>query len=403
MYKYLLMACLVLIGSQTMGITPNEFKGTDSERIAQALAVLKKQGGGTLRIPRREDADGRAFWLIDEAILLDADTTLIIENCMIKLSDRCRDNFIRSANCGYGIEDIREINNVHVVGIGNAVLMGADNPRATGDSGKQLGVRTYGTDAGKEGETQNGDWRNIGVLMACVDGFSVQGVSIVDSHCWAMSFEHCKNGLLSHLNFKSTSKKVIDGKTVTMLNQDGIDLRQGCHNIVIEAITGYTGDDLIALTAIGKSTLKSGLYGHTMISGMMPTDDNDITNIQIRNVTGHSAGRCQVIRFLNTGGDKINHIILDGLIDNSPKGYESHATIRIGDHNPNWGGVTPLGDTSDFIITNVHGNSKACILIAGSLANSIISNVINHYPDCGPITYESGQDYVKDVTMSNLK
>ena len=358
-----------------MGITPNEFKGTDSERIAQALSVLKKQGGGTLRIPRREDADGRAFWLIDEAILLDADTTLIIENCMIKLSDRCRDNFIRSANCGYGIEDIRIISNIHVVGIGNAVLMGADNPRATGDSGKKLGDRTYGTDAGKEGETQNGDWRNIGVLMACVDGFSVQ----------------------------STSRKVIDGKTVTMLNQDGIDLRQGCHNIVIEAITGYTGDDLIALTAIGKSTRKSGLYGYTMVSGMMPTDDNDITNIQIRNVTGYSAGRCQVIRFLNTGGDKINHIILDGLIDNSPKGFESHATIRIGDHNPNWGGVTPLGDTSDFIITNVHANSKNCILVAGSLVNSIISNIMNHYPDCGPITYESGQDYVKDVNMTNLK
>ena len=367
------------------------------------MAFLKKQGGGTLRIPRREDTDGRAFWLIDEAILLDANTTLIIEDCTIKLSDRCRDNFIRSANCGYGIENVQRINNIRVIGIGNAVLLGADNPRATGDSGKKLGDRTYGTDAGKEGESQTGDWRNIGVLMAYVDGFSVQGISIVDSHCWAMSFEHCKNGLLSHLNFKSMSKKVIGDKTVTMLNQDGIDLRQGCHNIVIEAITGYTGDDLIALTAIGKGGSKAGLYGHTMVAGTIPTDDDDITNIQIRNVTGYSAGRCQVIRFLNTGGNKINHIVLDGLIDNSPKGFESHATIRIGDHNPNWGGVTPLGDTSDFIITNVHANSRNCILIAGSLANSIISNVINHYLDCGPVTYESGQDYVKDVTMSNLK
>ena len=403
MVKKLLFACLALIGSQMMGITPNEFKGTDSERIAQALAILKKQGGGTLRIPRREDADGRDFWLIDEAILLDANTTLIIEDCTIKLSDRCRDNFIRSANCGYGIENVQRINNIRVIGIGNAVLLGADNPRATGDGGKQLGVRSYGTDAGKEGETQTGDWRNIGVLMAYVDGFSVQGISIVDSHCWAMSFEHCVNGLLSHLNFKSTSKKVIGDKTVTMLNQDGIDLRQGCHNIIIEAITGYTGDDLIALTAIGNGVSKAGMYGRTMVAGTLTTDDDDITNIQIRNVTGYSAGRCQVIRFLNTGGNKINHIILDGLVDNSPKGYESHATIRIGDHNPNWGGVTPLGDTSDFIITNVHANSKNCILIAGSLANSIISNVINHYPDCGPVTYESGQDYVKDVTMSNLK
>ena len=125
MVKKLLFACLALIGSQMMSITPNDFKGTDSERIAQALAILKKQGGGTLRIPRREDADGRAFWLIDEAILLDADTTLIIENCTIKLSDRCRDNFIRSANCGYGIENVQRINNIRVIGaVYTSVLSG---------------------------------------------------------------------------------------------------------------------------------------------------------------------------------------------------------------------------------------------------------------------------------------
>ncbi len=45
-------------------------------------------------------------------------TTLILESCRIKLSDACRDNFIRSANCGMGIEDPLPIKNIHIKGVG---------------------------------------------------------------------------------------------------------------------------------------------------------------------------------------------------------------------------------------------------------------------------------------------
>ena len=83
-------------------ISPNDFCGTDSQKIRQAIAAAGAGGSGVLHIPRRK-ADvlsDRDFWLIDEAILLPGNMELIIDDCKIKLSDLCRDNFICSANCG---------------------------------------------------------------------------------------------------------------------------------------------------------------------------------------------------------------------------------------------------------------------------------------------------------------
>ena len=240
-------------------VTPNQFQGTDVERINQAIDAAVKLGCRAV-IPRVnvQGEERRDVWLLDSAILVRSNTTLELDNCRIKLSDRCRDNMIRSANCGLGVTDIRPMHNIHIRGIGAVVLEGADHPRATGDSGKTLGQRTYGTDAGKDGESQTGDWRNIGILLAMVESFSIQNVAMKDSHCWAISLERCAHGTLRDLDFASTQARLIDGARQTILNQDGIDLRMGCHDILIENITGFTGDDLIALTAIPKAGSVAG-------------------------------------------------------------------------------------------------------------------------------------------------
>ncbi|MDO4425469.1 MAG: glycosyl hydrolase family 28 protein, partial [Planctomycetia bacterium] len=203
----------------------------------------------------------------------------------------CRDNFIRSANCGIGISGIEPISNVHVLGVGRAELIGADDPRATGDSAKVLGERTYGTDAGREGESQRGDWRNIGVLFAWVNHFSVRNITIRDAHAWAMSFERCAFGKITDITFDASEKRLTDknGKSFPLLNQDGLDIRQGCHDIVIDTIQGGTGDDTVALTAIRSPIREDGLLEKTEVSGPR-TDgrENDIWNITIRNIVSHS-------------------------------------------------------------------------------------------------------------------
>ena len=115
-------------------VNVNDFlKQGDNEAFDAAIAARGKDG--IVMIPPRESADGRDYWLLDRAILLPENTTVILQNCKIKLSDKCRDNFFRSANCGIGIEEIKPLSNIHIRGEGNAVLEGADHPRATGDSG----------------------------------------------------------------------------------------------------------------------------------------------------------------------------------------------------------------------------------------------------------------------------
>lgn len=159
---------------------------------------------------------------------------------------------------------------------------------------------SYGTDAGKEDESQYGDWRGIGILFANVSDFSIENLRIVDSHGWGISLEACWRGRVSHIDFDACMAKEIDGMLQNMENQDGVDLRNGCHDIVISDITGGTGDDLIALTAIASPQYLPG--GGLCNTHVMHSDWNrrerDIHDIMIRNVSGYSKGGiCWIIPF----------------------------------------------------------------------------------------------------------
>jgi len=385
-------------------LSPNDFEGSDVERINRALRAAAGTGRRVV-IPRRNrSAEGeRDLWLLDSAILVPGDTVLELDNCRLKLSDRCRDNLIRSANCGLGIADIRPLSGIHIHGVGNVVLEGADHPRATGDSGKTLGKQTYGTDAGVEGESQTGDWRNIGILLANVEGFSLSNLTLRDPHCWAISLERCAHGTLRDLDFASSQSKAIDGRTETILNQDGIDLRLGCHDILIENVTGYTGDDLIALTAIPKVDSVAGGLRSTMVSSCQARGEglDDIRNVIIRNVRGYCRGGHHIIRLLNTPGLRLHDVVIDGLIDTSPPEVRCRAAVKIGD-TAYGGGAAPLGDTSRIIVQNVISRAQHTILVGGSLCDSILSNIVRHDVPGPAVTFALGPDHVRNVTLTSI-
>ena len=391
--------------SAIRGYSPNDFKGSDIERIQQAVDAAAA-GDGRVVIPRmnRCGQASRDYWLIDSAIRLPSNLTLELDQCRIKLSDRCRDNFIRSANCGLGKTEIAPAENIRIVGRGNAVLEGADRPRSTGDSAKTLGKRTFGTDAGVAGESQTGDWRNIGILIARVEHFCIANVRMVNSHCWGISLEHCAHGRLDHIDFASSGFMIVDGTSRTVLNQDGIDLRVGCHDITIEDVTGYTGDDLVALTAIPFYPEVAGSLNATQGTGANAWAGrcDDIAQVTIRNVRGYCRGGHHIIRFLNTSGIRLHDIILDSVMDTSPPGIQSFATVKIGDNCPAWGGVTPLGDTFHFLISNIISRSREAILIAGSLSESMIHHVIKSQAPGDPVVLQSGNEYIRNVKMTDL-
>lgn len=120
-------------------VNVNQYSGfSDNEIIDNA--IRNKQKDGIVIISPRECSiePDRDFWILDRAILIPENTTIILQNCRIKLSDNCRDNFFRTANCGLGIAYPERIKNVHIKGEGLCVLEGAEHPRATGDASKIL-------------------------------------------------------------------------------------------------------------------------------------------------------------------------------------------------------------------------------------------------------------------------
>ncbi|MCX6930649.1 MAG: hypothetical protein NT154_46700, partial [Verrucomicrobia bacterium] len=93
----------------------------------------------------------------------------------------------------------------------------------------------------------------------------------------------------------------------------------------------------------------------TMVSAGNNRGDglDDIRYVTLRNVRGYCAGGHHIVRFLNASGLKIHDVIFDGLIDTSGSGKRCRAALKIGDNNPKWGGVTPLGDTYRIFVGNI--------------------------------------------------
>ena len=238
--------------------SPSDFKGSDTFRIQEAVNAAAASNG-IVRIFPKED---RTPYMLESAILLPSHTTVFLENCHIKLADSCRDNIFRSANCYLNCGTVLPAEDIHIIGIGNPVLEGADRPRSTGDSGKVLGEITYGSDAGKEGVPQKGGWQNIGVLLVYVKNFTLENFTVKEPHCWSISLEYCSFGKVKNIHFDSVDNRIIDGKEWRILNQDGLDLRRGCHDIVIDSISFEFGlnawQDTVANPLIAGAVVKSG-------------------------------------------------------------------------------------------------------------------------------------------------
>jgi len=328
-YSVLFMLSVLLISCTEHAesdITPNQFKGSDTRRI-QAAVDKASLTTGKVVIPDF-NSNGSGIWLLDSAILLPKNITVILNNCTLQLSDQCRDNMFRSNNVGIGITEPVWSENICIIGIGDVYLKGATNPRATGDgsrtlvSSPQKGRVSYGSDAGNKKVKQKGDWRNIMILMGYVNGFKLKNINIINAHAWAVSFERTINAEISGVNIHCPKMQMIDGKERFVANRDGIDLRHGCKNFHIENISGVTGDDFIALSTLG--IYAKNTEGGTLNSTMVTTKrwrgkEDDTEQIFINGITCKSSTRAIAIRANDIAS--INNVNINGLM--SEGGYNA--------------------------------------------------------------------------------
>lgn len=396
-------------------ITPNQFKkGSDSDRIEAAVRQAKKTSGVVV-IPAY-NANGSKIWKLDRAILLPSDITVMLENCTIQLSDSCRDNMFRSDNVGIGITTPVWNKNIHIIGIGEVFLKGAANPRSSGDAGRKLTLDpdqerkkgnwsvSYGTDAANPAQKQTGDWRNIMILIAQVENFSLKNVKIRNSHAWAVSFERTRNAELSDINIFNPEEIMIGNRKVKVFNKDGIDLRQGCKNFRMNNLSGFTGDDFIALSSLdvkGATHPTNGSIHSTMVTASRwhgPEDDTEqifITNINCESI-------CRGIAIRASDSSSIHHVYIEGLISREVVGHGGrHNAVLIG--GKGYGALSEPGKINNIYVMNVISTGYSPFMIEAPVANCHFMNAMYTGKDKDLIFYAMDKNLMQNVTEFNLK
>ena len=215
-------------------------------------------------------------YIIDTAIRIPSHFTLILENCHLRLADGVYSNIFVNEHHDTALGKTTDgtDTNISIIGRGKAILDGGEYNGLSERNHMQDGLPPI--------------WKNNLVLFTNVNGFTIKGISCRHQRWWALNFVYCANGYLGDIDFCANDTaidregNVYHGikhsryKEILVKNADGIDLRQGCHHITIENITGFTEDDSIALTA-----LDWHLEKHFKVEGL-PSDICDITIKNIR-------------------------------------------------------------------------------------------------------------------------
>jgi len=287
--------------------------GTASDAIDLALASRKNPQAHLVLVLDSRD------WLIDRAILLPANTELVIDGCKLKLADGVFDNLIRTA----GLEpdpqnphglclSVEPVKNIKITGLNGAILEGADNPFTAPNPKTGVNEKWIGDYFG---------WRTVSILFSAVERYEISGLTIQKTHCWAISQDAgCKYGYLHDLIFHTNVK-----------NGDGIDFRNGSAYCLVENISGTTSDDTIACTALDSSVLS---VNSRYIWPMQPMGypekgaaNADIHDIAIRNIT--TTGQHHGVICLSTS-PRVYNLTIEHVIEATPSTREACVKIYTG-------------------------------------------------------------------------
>ena len=346
-------------------VTPNETLGvSDAESIRAAIALAVRNGTNRVRIPKRNERTGEDLWVIDETVELPDNIELLIDGAHLVLAEGKYLNMFSAGdpNREGGRTEAGAVRNIVLRGRGQAVLDG--------------GVYNGLSEKTSEKDGRPHIVKNTTLLFFNVDGLLVENLSVVNQRWWGITNIFVRNAVFRNIHFKADFSRIDENgvhhpdeaprcyNEVYIKNADGIDLRIGCYNVRIENISGFTEDDSVALTALGRFERRLGY----LVEGM----STDIHDVEIRNVSTNCY--CSSVRLLNDNGHKLYNVTVDGVT--SCQAYPEHTThaVRIGDSIY---ADTPsvLGDTHHITVRNVLSSATYAVAICKGLVDSVIENV----------------------------
>ena len=363
-------------------IDPNDYGSfADDSLMLQAAIDAAALSGQPVRVPRFNKRTGKNEWTLSRAIQLHSGSTVLLDSCRLRLADGVFDSifkndFARTKEAGF----IRNRQyDIRIIGRGAAVL----------DGGRHNGL-TERND--RDSETPKYDHcalENTLIHLHNAERLAIENLRIENPRYWGMTFHYCSYGRISNIQFMSAG---------ACPNADGIDLRTGCRDFVIENISGYTQDDSIALTCLND--------GIAHVEGL----DGDIHGIIIRNVS--TCTRCANIRLLNHYGHKLYNVIIQNVqssVEKDPAAPDAsdfplrlpdvpelepavkpvywstfdngarraHVCVKIGENGyfAQGGNGAQLGDTFNIRVQNIQTDAQIGVSLARTLCDSSFDGI----------------------------
>ena len=351
---------------KTQFITPNDtIRENDSASIQAAVDLAKKNGINKVVIPRLNARTDEEKWIISETVKLPSDITVVLSDCFMQMADDVVGGFFKSENLftEWGTDPARKMRNIHIKGEGRAVLDGGRPTALNEETQRNIGIPVR---------------LNTPIILMNVEGFSVENIEILHQRYWGLRFQFCSHGVIRNIHFDICRDR---------RNQDGINLRNGCHHIVIENISGQTGDDMIALSAIDREALPP-FENYDVIVKDEPWDIHDV---EIRNVSG-SAVLHPVITMRNQHGAKIYNINIENICDaqQTQSAYEEGNTPLHGE---------PFVPGRRFALILLGHNAYAKNpAVMGEIYNINFKNLRARYSDSVILTHSA----LKDIKVSGV-
>lgn len=331
-------------------ISPNVeafFAATDSETIQNAIAAAEADGCRKVVIPRFNLRTGKSEWRIAASIKLPSSFTLILDNCYMVQETGTYDNMFTNSLSDRQPHTLEEEqHDITILGQGNVCLSGGEHNGLVENTALRYGLPHV--------------WVNTMFLWINVRNLRVENLHIEHHRWWAMTHLYCREVKLKNIDFFAEPH---------VPNMDGIDLRVGCTDFTIENITGRTGDDTVAMTAL------SGRYERLCAVEGKPSD---ISHVKIRNVLSDPF-RMLNVRVLNQDGNRVYDIDIDTVMDTSEFASKAKPKAAIGIGTQ--GGVytslahAQLEDTRDIHAQNIYTRGSIGVRFDEFCCNSTFKNV----------------------------
>lgn len=368
---------------------------TDSECILNCFYSSKEFKNRIIIFDKKD-------WFLDEAILIPSHTTIIIDGVKIKQNDYVFDNVFRADNMalnpknpnGYPIS-ISKTSHIKIIGKNGAIIEGPE----------KNGTMMHPTF--KEEQLLIGDywgWRGFQILFSICEDFEISGLTFYKQRSWAISVDRSKNGYFHDLAFYSTVK-----------NGDGLNIRVGCNNILIENITGDTTDDLVAINSI-ESNVKYpyNQYVFPLVPSTIFVETEEISerfihHIIVQNITTYAVSG---VALISRYGNKIFDVLIQNVMDlhtepfvhplyeDPSKPNNLKLVYSYKGYNQQF---YTAGDISNIVINNVTSNFfKYAVDFGDVVLNIWLNNILQKRED-GEILGCIEQQNPNEIKLTNIR